>query len=254
MSEHRWEFGIDSGGYYPSLTDNWRGNDFNFTYDNDDNTGMSFYGFSHHLDELENEDEVASRLFSLQLLLNGALRVAWGHADGHPTRFTAFGWYDGGTSSGKITRIEEYPFSAIPTPVDNDFSSLDAIKAHFISYLIHLAKEDEELRRLLFHVGLISTTTEFEKIHTWAVLYKIQELIKAMGKGQDWEIDEFVDPSKLKAFMGACNNRSLLGLYARHDQDGGIPKNSIVDLGVAITLILNMTGNFARSYVAHVHP
>jgi hypothetical protein len=251
--EHRWEIAVSSGSYYPSLCSYMRGNDISLCYD--DEQGMVFYAFSHHADELHDPRMAASRFFSLGLLLNGAIRVAWRRVPEVPTSFEELYSY-----SPRVKQyvsadvIDEYPFSNSDLPT-NSFSTLDAIKSHWPSYLLHLAKTDEFLRHLLFCVGMISDKTQIERIHTWATLYKVLDSIKTGCRELGIKLDSLCKLSEVDRFTAACNNESVLGLYARHGlQQNTPPKRVMTSLDEATQFIVSLAGDFVDKHIETKFP
>jgi hypothetical protein len=247
--EHKWEIGVNSGSYYQSLTQIFRGNDIGLTYE-DDCTGMRFLAYSYHIDELDDPKDVSKRLFSLELLLNGALCVDWAKLYPLKTKFIYFTDINARDRHNIYAEsIEEYPFSR-NTRFDENFSMCDAAKTNFASYLLFLSKQSDELRTLLFLCGLISKNTPLEIILTWSTLYKIKDCIRHYSKQHGIQIDKIVNMTKLNEFTAACNNMSILGIFARHGAAGNTPPTRVMkSIDEAIELILNMANSFCHCFV-----
>ncbi|KMN76731.1 hypothetical protein VK98_19395 [Chromobacterium sp. LK11] len=247
---HKWEITVAAGGYYPDLAHNFFGNDIDLGYEND-HIGMQFYAYSRHIDELDDPEHVSQRLYSLQLLLNGALRAAAGSVSSMPVQFLGFSAYENGCSYPiSAHRIEEEPFSRTPR-IDQIHTRYENPRQRYPSYLLYLAKHDPCLRDLLFLLGLISTNTTLEKVLAWSTLYKILDSVKHYAKDIDAGIDAFANPEQLSLFTAACNNTSILGIYARHGaSENPPPKRALTDIDDASALIAGMTARFCRSYVA----
>ncbi|WP_337883195.1 hypothetical protein [Chromobacterium haemolyticum] len=247
---HKWEITVAAGGYYPDLAHNFFGNDIDLGYEND-HIGMQFYAYSRHIDELEDPEHVSQRLYSLQLLLNGALRAAAGSVSSMPVQFLGFSAYENGCSYPiSAHQIEEEPFSRNPR-IDQIHTRYENPRQRYPSYLLYLAKHDVCLRDLLFLLGLISTNTTLEKVLAWSTLYKILDSVKHYAK----EIDAFADPEQLSLFTAACNNTSILGIYARHGaSENPPPKRALTDIDDASALIAGMTARFCRCYIAAKYP
>lgn len=247
--EHRWEIAVSSGSYYPSLCYHMRSKDIGLCYD--DEQGMVFYAFSHHADELDDPKMAASRIFSLGLLLNGAIRVAWKKVPEVPTRFNEFYSCSPRVKQyASVDVIDEYPFTYSELPTDA-FSTLDAIKSHLPSYLLHLSKNDAFLRHLLFCVGMISNSTQIERIHTWATLYKILDSVKTGCRELGIKLEGLCVLSEIERFTSACNNESILGLYARHGlKQNEPPKRVMTSLDDATQLIVSLAGAYAEKHIA----
>ncbi|MGR2661451.1 hypothetical protein [Chromobacterium haemolyticum] len=251
---HKWEITVAAGGYYPDLAHNFFGNDIDLGYEND-HIGMQFYAYSRHIDDLDDPEHVSQRLYSLQLLLNGALRASTGDINSMPIQFLGFSAYeDGGFHSISAQQIEEDPFSRNPR-IDQVHTRYENPRQRYPSYLLYLCKRDPDLRDLLFLLGLISTCTTLEKVLTWGTLYKILDSVKHHAKSIGAAIDTFADPEQLSLFTAACNNTSILGIYARHGaSENPPPKRVMTDITEASTLIAGMTARFCRSYIAAKHP
>ncbi|MDR7088607.1 hypothetical protein [Cellvibrio fibrivorans] len=254
LPHHKWEIGISAGSYYPDLTQEFWGNDIALSYEND-HMGMQFFGYSYHIDELTDEKLIASRLFTLQLLLNGCLRIAWNSMHSCPVEFTCFAACNGGAiHSISTSHIENFPFSANPK-IDLEESEYRPAKGKFSSHLLHLCKKDVALRSLILQVGLITLSGAFQKIMTWGTLYKIYDTVKYYSKEYGYPIEKFADPKKIKDFHAACNNSLLLGPYARHGELGfKQPKSAITDLDEAVEVIINFAGGFCRHYINEKYP
>ena len=248
---HKWEIGVSAGSYYPSLAEQFSGRDIGLAYEND-HMGMQFFAYSYHIDELDNPILVGKRLYSLQLLLNGALYINSGELDKSPIKFTYFVKLDGGSQQSIWTDIiEEYPFNN-DLLIDQFKHPLDNPKKSFASYLLHLSRQSTELRTLLFLSGLISTNSTIEKILTWSTLYKILDCVKHYSLKEDFDVNSFVDNTRLEMFTTACNNMSILGLNSRHGAKGNKPpiKAVMTDLDEAINLILSMSKLFTKAFIS----
>lgn len=251
--EHRWEIAVSCGSYYLSLCSYMRGNNISLCYD--DEQGMVFYAFSHHVDELVDPKMAASRFFSLGLLLNGAIRVAWRRVPEIPISFGELYSYSPRVRQYAVADvIDEYPFSNSEVPTDA-FSTLDAIKSHRPSYLLHLAKTDTFLRHLLFCVGMISDKTQIERIHTWATLYKVLDSIKTGCRELGIRLDSLCELSEVERFTAACNNESVLGLSARHGLRQNTPPHRVMtSLDEATVFMVTLAGDFVEKHIERKYP
>jgi len=250
LPPHKWEISVSAGSNYSSLADSFCGNDISLCYEND-YLGIQFFAHSYHIDEIDDPIHVAQRLYSLELLLNGALRAtSWKRINTIPIQFTGFALCEVGCRYSIYAEdIEENPFSQNPE-LDKDHSVYDNPRKNYSSYLFNLAKIDPNLRGILFLLGLISTNSTIEKILTWGTLYKIFDSVKYHSKKIGIPIDKLVDVSKLESFKAACNNMSILGLYARHGVTANPPPTKvIIDISEAINLISTMAANFCKRYV-----
>lgn len=254
LPPHKWEISVSAGGYYPNLTQDFWGNDINLSFE-DDHMGMRFFAFSYHIDELDNPERVACRLFSLQLLLNGALRIACNENFSVPIKFTHFALCCGGAPhSVHASNIENEPFSK-NADIDKYECEASPAKDRLSSYILNLCKKDKALRSLIFQVGLISLNTSQEKIMTWGTLYKIYDSVKFHSKQNNYDFSCMADPHRIKQFTAACNNSLLLGVFARHgDMGWGQPAAAITDVNEAISLIIDLAHKFCVAHINAQHP
>lgn len=252
-SLHKWEIEVSSGAYYPHLAQNFPGNDISLSYENEDH-GITFFAYSWHVDELDDPTHVAQRIYSLQILLNGALRLEWGNINEKIVRFQKFARISGGKREAILAEIiEEEPFRK-NTQTDKELIECNNIRSRYSAYLLCLSKTDRDLRSLLFLVGLVSKNSPIDSILTWNTLYKILDTVKYHVKALHLSLGEFVDQQKVEEFTAACNNMSILGVYARHGAAGNRPpKNFMGDLDEAINLIMSMATKFCQAYVHAKH-
>ncbi|MBB1486705.1 hypothetical protein [Oceanospirillum sediminis] len=253
LSEHKWEIGVSAGSYYPSLTQEFWGNDLGLSYE-DDHMGMQFFAYSYHIDELDDPEDVACRLFSLQILLNGALRLSWNDNSFIPVEFTYFFKCNGESRHNvHASNIERNPFSS-----DENIDLLEhpvfPAKGRLHSRILNICKKDEALRSLVFLVGLISTNNSLEKIMTWGTLYKIHDSVKFHSKSNGYDESKLGDSKRIDEFKAACNNSPLLGPFARHGDMGWTePKSAITDIDEAIDLIIGYAHNFCMEHLKSKH-
>lgn len=254
LPEHKWEIGVSAGSYYPSLTQQFWGNDLGLAYEND-YMGMQFFAFSYHIDELDDPEHIACRLFSLQTLLNGALRLTWNDNGFLPVKFTNFAECGGGAHyEVHASNIESDPFSP-NAEIDKFEHPMFPAKGQFSSRILSVCKRDEAFRSLVFLVGLISTNSSLEKIMTWGTLYKIYDSVKFHSKRNGYNVESFGDSKRINQFTAACNNSLLLGAFARHgDMGWEKPKNAITDIDEAINLIIGFAHKFCVTHVRSKYP
>ena len=216
---HRWKVDLSAGGYFPDLATSFDGEDIALDFDNDPETAYYFFAYSNHLDCLTEQSAVMDRLVALELLLNGALRLADGGEVFFvtPIRFTeVWNLETKGRALIKSSLPDEAPF-------DEDViqASTDEEPAHPAARLIALARGDEGLRILLLQVGLLSWPGRADQLYAWSSLYKAYDTVRTLASQRKLNAYEFVDKSKIEAFTAACNSMSILGLSARH----GFSKN-----------------------------
>ena len=250
---HKWQILVTAGSYFMSLADNFPGGDIELGYDNDE-LGINFYAFSHHIDVLADPNEVAERVYALQLLLNGALTISRGNTKFQRIEFGGFSECEGGRwHSAYANKIEEYPFENISVWRENR-PAWDDPKNNFSTHLLAAAKVDSDIRTLVFLVGLISKNSPLESILTWGTLYKILDCIRHYAKGIGMSAEDFSSKEGINRFTAACNNMSVLGLYARHGAAANPPpRNATTDLDEAISVIVSMASAFCHAYLAKNH-
>lgn len=171
-----------------------------------------------------------------------------------PVHFSDFVRINGGGQDSVYARvIEENPFSS-NLGID-EFPNWNIPKNSYPSRLLSLSKADSDLRGLLYLVGLVSKNSPVECILTWGTLYKILDTVRHHSKALQLPFDQFADKQKINAFTAACNNMSILGVYARHGAAGNVkPARVITDLDEAIDLVISMTTKFCEEYVNAKHP
>jgi hypothetical protein len=128
------------------MCDHFLGTDIGFSYDNEQ--GYQFSGYSYHIDELCDINHVAIRLYSLQILLNGAMNAAAGFYSPYKITFSGFADLESHQIfSIDVSELEEMPFSLNPAIERVGFRKP---KSDFTAWLLNRAKLDSELRALLF--------------------------------------------------------------------------------------------------------
>lgn len=252
---HSWEIHVDAGSYYPSLSDYFPGDDIFLSYENEDHCGMQFSAFSPHIDVLTDGQEVGTRLFSLQLLLNGALRLDWGNCDFVPISFHGFHSLKGNISSHRFNApVEEYPFKPWSEKAPRPTGRRDP-KHRLSSYLLYLSKSDDAVRNILFLVGMLSTNTPIERILSWGTLYRILDCVKTYARDAALDLSAFADKEDIKRFTAACNNMSITGLNSRHGASSNPPPTRIINnYDEAQRLIVDMSRKFICAYINAKNP
>lgn len=252
LPEHKWEILVHSGAYYPDLTMRFRGNDMGLYYE-DDHLGLQFFANSYHIDELDDPKQVARRLFSLELLLNGSLRIAWNEIV-PSTKFNEFSSPgEGPIHSLHASNIEEYPFSK-NFEIDNTQHQLSKAQDYLPSHIFNLCKKDDAIRSIAFQIGLISIQNTLETIMTWGTLYKVYDSVKHYSRIYKYDFEYFTDVRKLNQFTAACNNSAILGVYARHGEKGWQePETAMNDINKAINLIIDLAHNFCVHHIKAQH-
>lgn len=205
--EHKWEFNIRAGPFYDSLATKWTHQDISLGSSNDPETGICQWGYSVHLDDLEEEPIAVTRLSSLELLFNGALRAA---SESHlKTRveFTELCRIDGNIVRSDSTDIDTSPFTGTP----RKGCSPNCLAERILSS----SKTDDEIREMLFLLGLLSTTTFLERVSSWGTLYKIYDAAKS-GSSRSFDQWKLNNGNTFSRFKATCNSPTALGLLSRH--------------------------------------
>ncbi|MCE9564614.1 MAG: hypothetical protein K8U57_21480 [Planctomycetes bacterium] len=250
MDEHVWTILVQAGNYYHDLAAFFCGDDVSLCHEDDDR-GQYTYAYSAHIDNLTDTEDVSKRLFSLQLLLNGSLRLDWLSVDRSPINFTDFAADKGLRHAVSPVDFEPYPFRAVIAPSFRPIPKAPATAdRQFPSLLLHLASRSEELRTILFLVGLIRTHTVENRIAAWGTLYKIHDCVRTYSTqiGRKWE--SFVADAEMDKFTASVNSMAILGVFARHGAEKKTPpKRVITSLEEACNLILTYARNFCVAYV-----
>lgn len=246
------EIYVSAGSYFPSFSNHFSGNDILFWYENDDHCGMRFSASSPHVDELSDSQQISARLYSLSLLVNGAHRLEQGRCIPCPIEFTGCE----GLGYSASPPFDDYPFTADSRDAPMPDGAADP-RQRLSSHLLFLSKKDDSLRSLLFLVGLLSKSSSVERILSWNTLYRVKDTVKTLCKEVGLPLDRYVDMSELGRFAAACNNMSVVGIYARHGHSSNKPPpptKVMADLDEAEALIVGMASRFVRDYVKVKHP
>ena len=246
MSQTRngWEIRVVAGAGFTSLCQAFGGNDIRLG----ENGPLEFSAWSPHADELEDPAAAATRIHSLQVFLNGALRINAVSHHIHPIIFREF-HADGRRHRVAAEILEEYPFST-NADIDADLTGFRDPTRHLSSNLLFHAKNHEPIRVILAITGLISTRSTTGRIFSWNALYKLLDTVKHYSNEFGWGMDEFANKTAIKSFTGACNNMSVIGLNARHGvTKGGIPKKCVATFDEASAIIIPMASSFCGKYL-----
>ena len=242
--ERKWEISVAGGAYLPSLATDWGGGDIEFSFEDD--MGPKTFAYSVHADALSDPKDVAGTLLSLQLLLNGALRLHWSSCDEVPISFMEFVDLNGSgfhpVGSGALVE------TVLNQPIDERHlrGGMEYPKT-----LLRESQSDDPLRALMFQVGLVSRNTFEERVLAWSTLYKIYDTVLTMCKTMGKSAGDFGDPKELSAFTAACNNSSILGVQSRHGVKnyGSPPKKVITDQSEAVQLIIDFAAKCCREHM-----
>lgn len=204
----QWEIGVDAGAYYQSLADNFNSSDIFLGWE-DDHQGRVFFASSAHVNGIDDLDLVSRRLYALQLLLNGAIRAGFGNLEAVPITFRGFGVEGRAWHQIDPRFIEDDPF-------DKGVPNSAVPRSNFAAFLLSKSRSNPKVRMLLLMLGLITTRSIEERILAWGTLYKVLETLKSLCSDANIRFDSLADEKRIEKFTAACNNMSVLGVFARH--------------------------------------
>ncbi|HAT7741552.1 TPA: hypothetical protein I7167_22020 [Vibrio vulnificus] len=244
-----WEILVNDTPYYPSYTQQI-GGVLALSHEHDE-LGVYNTAYSGYLEHLTDVKSVSERAFGLELLLNGAMRIAHANCDFIPIHFQEVLHIPTGIrSTVSPVAVDDNPFD-LPTGIVAPSYSAVYINASLQSQLVNLSQTDEAIRTILFLSGLIKTVDLTDRILAWSTLYKIYETVRHFSNVNSIDFNALFDNSRVTAFTTACNQMSVLGIYARHGHGkaGRAPKNFITELDEAIEIVLNLAKNFCEEYL-----
>lgn len=241
-----WEIRVESGSYYPSMCEHSSGHDISYCYEHDDHTGYHFYAYSRHVDALSDHEAISNRLASLEVIVNGVMRILSHNIDVYPTKF--LGYLSNGASSylGLAPRkFEEFPFelALVPEVIVDEGEHID-----INSLMLSLCMKDECIRYLCILVGMIKERNFEDIILAWNTLFKIYDTVKYFACKEEWRVSEFASVSQLNAFSTSCNNISIIGVNARHGHKPAQAPKKILSFEESKKLIFDMSCGFIVRY------
>ena len=211
MAQKQWRLEIKNGISTP-----WRSafcEEFQIFEDHSDNEVPYWYAVSPYANQHDTIDEAAKVFLSISFILNGVLKIS---SQGNSNAPFVFGKvycedpYIQGRSVSLQDDIIENPFSSIARKSNSTPNTL-------VSILMNEAVTNEDLRMLCLATGLISTTTNIERMLCWRTLYNLLDDMKAINKNQ--KLNFQFDDKQLNLFTYTCNNRAVLGIAATHGQN-----------------------------------
>lgn len=247
---HRCEILLDAGSDYIDFSQHFNTRHLALGHEHDEHTGHVFTAYSHHLEHISDNYELSNRIYSLELLLNGARRIALHSAKIMRIEFLGY-TVDDIRGNYAVKSIDENPFASptIPLPTSSNSNPRRHTAAHYFD----LAAKDDAVRTLLFLAGLISKRNTQEVILAWSTLYKIYDTYKWMAGELGVKFEDYErTPGEIDRFRVACNKMSIIGLSARHglEKTSKPPKASpITDLDEAISITLQVAGRICKEYV-----
>lgn len=246
-----WEIHVSAGGDFEDFGHKMGGTDIRFSTSCESDTGMLYSAYSRHVDCCKSLDSKFSRIFSLEVFLNGARRFHESNWNVYPIRFYEV---NDGSRTYKIdsTGFDDYPFCTSPEPViraTEDSGFLDPNR-HYVSKLIHESKNCRFIRALLIDSGLISTHKTTSRILSWNLLYKMLDTVKTSLCHDGQQVSPgFISKTDLKKFTSSCNTVAALGVYARHGITGHArSKATVTDFNEAADIIFPMCRDFLRKH------
>ncbi|WP_369937303.1 hypothetical protein [Xanthomonas tesorieronis] len=250
---HTWEVHVDAGSDYIDFASNFHSRHLAFGSEHDEHTGHVFTAYSHHIDHLDDPVAISNRVYSLELLVNGARRMSIGGIERTMRiKFSGYQSLTGTAGRYEVAAIDETPFdSSMPPPVPHCVKVGRFTPEHYID----VAASDNPVRMLLFLAGLIYRATPQEVILTWSTLYKMFDSYRWMAKQIGESLSDFEDTvGEVNRFTAACNNASILGLEARHGLSTNVPpSNPMTDLDEAIELNLRIARKICERYINHLY-
>lgn len=237
------------------MSQGWKSCDLIFAHSYNHLDQIIFSAYSPHIENLMTRKDLNRRLVSLNILVNGALFIAMAKTipritfQNYHVENSTLGIEPNSSTSLWSDSIEEYPFEYneehylqnpnIKLPADLD------------SVLFGVAKINFVVRTLLFQAGVIFNNGVLDKILTWNTLYKMVDTIRHGCKEIGVDINDFIESKDLERFTSACNNPTVLGIYARHGGHAKEPKRvqPITNLDEALALILCLANRFAKKYI-----
>ncbi|WP_349780720.1 hypothetical protein [Xanthomonas sp. WHRI 7065] len=251
---HKCEIFLAAGSDYIDFSQHFTTRHLSLGYEHDEHTGHVFTAYSHHLDHISDHYELSNRIYSLEVLLNGARRISLRSIATMRIEFLVYNMNDV-RGQYAIRSIDENPFASPTMPLATTSNSNPT--RHSAGHYFDLAAKDDAVRTLLFLAGLIYKRSIQEIILTWGTLYKIYDTYKWMAGelGVDFESYEKT-PGEISRFRIACNKMSIIGLSARHglEKASKPPKDiPITDLDEAISITLQVAGRICKEYVDVKH-
>lgn len=129
--------------------------------------------------------------------------------------------------------VDILPINLFLEPLNTNEEQKEKLKqSNFITYSVFLSKSEKDVQSLLILAG---------SIINWITLYAIYDTLKFYSQDFDnLTIRCGYDRNAIKAFTGTANNFGLLGINARHGEQGwGIPTQTMT-LKEAKELILRL--------------
>ncbi len=242
---------IKHSPFLQSFSQAWNSNDLKLTFGHNNLEQIEFSAYSLHIEKLVSKEKLFTRIISLNLLLNGSLFIESGDISQKINfyNFNTTNEVEDDTYSGYWTdRLEDYPF----IESEEYWQEEDKLpkKDIFSSMLFSLSKRDSTIRNLLFHTGLLSTSSINDSFLAWSTLYKMVDIIKVKTKEYDIELNTLINLKALSSFTMSCNNPLIIGLASRHgkgDKNQTV-NNKITNIDQAIELILCFTKKFLQQY------
>ncbi|MFN1535201.1 hypothetical protein [Vibrio jasicida] len=245
----QWEIIATDAPYFSALSQKI-GGAISLSSDRDDNGYINSI-YSGYLEHLIDVDDVIARAAGLELVLNGAVRIARGDCYYIPIKFTeVVNLNTNATTSVLATTVDPNPFE-LPQGVNApQYLPQMALKSK-TAVLFNYAVNDEAVRTLLFYAGLVKTTDVTDKILAWSTLFKMYETVRAFCTPNGIDINNLYDSTRVAAFTTSANHMSILGIYARHShgKGGRAPRNFITDLDEAIEIVFGLASSFCNEYM-----
>jgi hypothetical protein len=234
-TEHRWAIRVAPNySWFESMVEHMNSVDIGFLTDTYDAQPNQYALLSHHLDELDDPQEVADRAAALKALLDGSLYIQRGDYAGLHTE--ALIDLRTGAQHGIIQgNVLADPFSPtwLNTTVPRAYGDLSTPTER----MIYMARDDVITRGMLSFLGVNGPT--------WITLYALRDYMKKGGwKDAAIAAAAGTTPNEVNRFTHTANNPAAVGPFARHgDQGHPLPKR-VMTLDEAKQLMLSAAGKF----------
>lgn len=235
MLKHRWAIQVASNySWFESMVNRHNPVDIGFLVDTYDAQPNQYAIVSHHLDDLDDPNEVIDRATALVSLLDGAL-------------FLQHGEFAGMRTSNLVDLDTEHrSLFADGSVLTDPFSAKWSAAAIPASYgqlhrpterMLFMARSDGLARDMLRFLGVNGPT--------WISLYALKDYMKRGGWDEVRVARAAGVPEKeVERFRRTANNPAAVGPFARHGEQGHLPPAVPIALEDARHLILTAAGKF----------
>ena len=215
---------------------NWHG-DVSISDDPDAGGAITFS--SPHLDACDSLTAASRRAFMLETVLNGILRASENSVDFSPLIL------------GEITSGQEWHRRVYADSVEDSIFECAVVEqiraagrtlsAGSPSHLIRASQEDEDIRAIMFFLGLAKIGGNARDIMlSWPTIYKAAELARSKAAAMDVSERELISSAQWTRLKRTCNHADVIGFAARHAVCPEEPPTNQVCLSDAVGHVVNM--------------